>query len=122
MKSKNLISKPRELKNDVVKVVMVVIVIALLMTVRAIAQFLSDNKIIPAPPQAIQSTAANIVLIGTGVLLLLFSGVLIAGFFKAAVIVTGLALLALGVYNVYKLFTGKTVVNVLPDEMILKKK
>jgi hypothetical protein len=62
-----------------------------------------------------QNAAANILLVCLGYFALVFAGVIAIPIVKIAVTVSAVAVVGYGLYNLYKTFTGKSVMNILPE-------
>jgi hypothetical protein len=67
------------------------------------------------PIEVFQNTAANILLVAIGYLVLTIAAVIVVPIVKIAVTVIAVGLIGYGIYNLYRTFTGRSVVNILPD-------
>jgi hypothetical protein len=94
--------------------------IAFLLTLKPVAEATKSvvEKLgITFPPVEIfRNTAANLLLVALGTI-----GIIIAGFvtvvgIKVALIVAAVAVVAVGLVNVYRTFTGGTTINIMPEK------
>jgi hypothetical protein len=104
-------------------VLAVFLIIAFLLTFQAVAELfksglssLTGGKIDP-PVDLIQATSANLLAIGAGLGLVLLGAVIVLPLVKFAIIGAGVVLLGIGLYNVYRTFTGKPGNTILPDQI-----
>jgi hypothetical protein len=107
-------------------VVAIFTLVAFLLTLKPISMVIktvAENVGINFPPVEIfQNTAANMLLIGLGALALLVAGVIAIPIIKIAVTVTAIAVVGVGLYNIYRTFTGKGTKDILPDNVTMNKK
>lgn len=74
------------------------------------------------PKEIFQNTAANVALGAAGAMVLLVGFIVAVPLIKVAVVVTGLAIVGLAIYNLYRTFTGKPSESVLPSGMKIDRK
>lgn len=105
-------------------VIGVILIIAVLFTFKKVAEVAVDvvsnvtgGRVNPAV-EVFQNTAANIGLVAAGLLLFGLSAVVVAGVFKVAVIVAAVAMVGIGLYNLYNLFTGRPSGSPIPEASI----
>lgn len=100
--------------------------IAFLLTLKPVAEATKtavEKLGITFPPMEIfRNTAANLLLVGIGAIGVIIGGFVTVAVLKVAVVVSALALVGVGLYNVYRTFTGGTTINVLPEKTPLEDK
>ena len=100
-------------------VVAVFALVAFLLTLKPVAEQvkkLVEMLGITFPPLDIfRATAANLLLLGIGVLLLPIAALIVVASVKVAVIVIAVAVIGVSLYNLYNTFTGRSVVNIIPQ-------
>jgi len=117
---KNIISTRKFPYSKALAVAAVFVLVALLFMFEKVAEVVvntgnSAGINMPAVP-LFRQAAGNMVLAGIGFMLLIFSALIIVPLVKFAVIGAGFALLGYGVYQLYKMFTGRTFQDVLPKK------
>jgi len=107
-------------------VVAIIAFIAFLLTIKPVAE--ATKKVVEMlgitfPPMEIfRNAAANIMLVALGYIAIVIGAAIAIPVIKVAVIVTAVAVVGVGLYNLYRTFTGGTTVNVLPDTTPINKK
>jgi len=100
-------------------IVAVIALVAFLLTIKPVAEIV--KKVVEAlgitfPPMEIfKNTAANILLVAVGYIALTIAAIIIVPIVKISVTIAAVALVAYGLYNIYRTFSGKSVMNILPD-------
>lgn len=105
-------------------VLAIFIIIAILLTFQKVAEIASElvssitgGKVtIPVP--LMQSTAANLAMIGAGLVLFGIGAIIAIPVIKFTVIVVGLLMVGIALRNVYRTFTGKPGETPLPNDLI----
>jgi hypothetical protein len=97
----------------------VIALVAFLLTIKPVAEVVKkgvEGLGITFPPvDVFRNTAANILLVAMGILVIYIGGLVTVVGIKIAVIVGALAITGYGLYNLYRTFTGGNTTNVLPD-------
>lgn len=88
MSKRKLLGSSTLINSNIFKILAVIMVIALAMSTKIVAQFISEKQIIKAPYGDIQRTSEDILLLAVGALLFLISGFIIIPVFKIALMVT----------------------------------
>jgi len=100
-------------------IVAIIAVVAFLLTIKPVADTvkkLVEMLGITFPPMEIfKNAAANILLVCLGYFALVIAAAIVIPIVKIAVTVSAVAVVGYGLYNLYKTFTGKTVMNILPE-------
>lgn len=100
-------------------IVAVIALVAFLLTIKPVAETvkkLVEMLGITFPPMEIfKNAAANILLVCLGYFVLVIAAAIAIPIVKIAVTVSAVAVVGYGIYNLYKTFTGGTVMNILPD-------
>ena len=100
-------------------IVAIIALVAFLLTIKPVAETvkkLVEMLGITFPPMEIfQNAAANILLVCLGYFALVIAAVIAIPIVKIAVTVSAVAVVGYGLYNLYKTFTGKSVMNILPE-------
>ena len=100
-------------------VVAVFALVAFLLTLKPVAEqvkTLVEKLGITFPPLDIfRATAANLLLLGIGVLLLPIAAIIVVASVKVALVVVAVAIIGVALYNLYNTFTGGSVVNIIPQ-------
>lgn len=103
-------------------VVAVFALVAFLLTLKPVAEQvkkLVEMLGITFPPIDIfRNTAANLLLLGIGVLLIPIAALITVVTVKVAVVVVAVAIIGVALFNVYRTFTGGSTVVILPDTPI----
>lgn len=117
-----MIRKVLPIKNfphRVFAVVAIIALVAFLLTLKPVAEVVKKGVEmlgINFPPMEIfRNAAANIMLVALGYIALVIGAAIAIPIVKIAVVVTAVAVVGVGLYNLYRTFTGGTTVNVLPD-------
>jgi hypothetical protein len=98
--------------------------IAFLMTLKPVAEMVKkglDAVGISAAVEMIQVASSYLVMIGVGLILLLFTPFIFVAVVKIAVTLVAVGLVGYGLFSIYNLFTGKKVTNPLPQGTIQNK-
>lgn len=105
------------------KVLLVFIVVAILMTIKEVAEIVSkgiaavtNNAVVPAV-EVVQNTAANMAWLGVGLLLLVLAPIFLVAIVKWSVIIIGVAIAGVALYNLYNTFFNKKTESVLPSKL-----
>jgi hypothetical protein len=102
-------------------VVAVFTFIAFLLTLKPVAtevRNLGEKLGISMPSVSFfRNAAANMMLVGIGVIVLLISPLIVVAAIKVAVVVTALALVGVGLYNLYNVFFKKSSQEILPTNI-----
>jgi len=100
-------------------VVAVFALVAFLLTLKPVAEQvkkLVEMLGITFPPMEIfRNTAANLLLLGIGVLLIPIAAIITVVAVKVAVVVVAVAIIGVALFNVYRTFTGGNTVNIIPE-------
>jgi hypothetical protein len=100
-------------------VVAIIALVAFLLTIKPVAETvkkLVEMLGITFPPMEIfKNAAANILLVCLGYFALVIAAAIAIPIVKIAVTVSAIAVVGYGLYNLYKVFTGGTVMNILPQ-------
>jgi hypothetical protein len=100
-------------------IVAIIALVAFLLTIKPVAETvkkLVEMLGITFPPMEIfQNAAANILLVCLGYFALVVAGVIAIPIVKIAVTVAAIAVVGYGLYNLYRTFTGGSVMNILPQ-------
>jgi hypothetical protein len=100
-------------------IVAIIALVAFLLTIKPVAETvkkLVEMLGITFPPMEIfKNAAANILLVCLGYFVLVIAAAIAIPIVKIAVTVSAVALVGYGMYNLYKIFTGGTVMNILPE-------
>jgi hypothetical protein len=100
-------------------IVAIIALVAFLLTIKPVAETvkkLVEMLGITFPPMEIfKNAAANILLVCLGYFALVIAAAIAIPIVKIAVTVSASAVVGYGLYNLYKVFTGGTVMNILPD-------
>lgn len=100
-------------------IVAIIALVAFLLTIKPVAETvkkLVEMLGITFPPMEIfKNAAANILLVCLGYFALVIAAAIAIPIVKIAVTVTAVAVVGYGIYNIYKIFTGGTVMNILPE-------
>lgn len=112
---------------NVAGILAVILLVSILFTFKKVAETVVEvlsnatgGKINP-PVELFQMTAANIGLVAAGLLVFLVGAVIILPVVKWAFLIAGVAMVAVGVFNLYRTFTGKPAGSPLPESAISKK-
>jgi hypothetical protein len=116
--AKNILTLRGFKMNQALAVLAVFTLIALLLMVEKVAQVVTEagNNMginMPAVP-ILRNTAANLVLIGVGALLILFAGLVLIPVVKFSILIVGIGLAGYGIYQVYKMVKGEPMKDILP--------
>lgn len=115
----------RNFPHKLFAVVAIFTLIAFLLTLKPVAEVVKKGVEmlgITFPPMAIfQNVAANMLLVGLGAMALFVAGVIMVPIIKIAVTVAAVAVVAVGLYNIYKSFTGKPTQKIIPEGTISPK-
>jgi len=99
-------------------IVAIIALVAFLLTIKPVAETvkkLVEMLGITFPPMEIfKNAAANILLVCLGYFALVIAAAIAIPIVKIAVTVSAIAVVGYGLYNLYKVFTGGTVMNILP--------
>jgi hypothetical protein len=99
--------------------VAIIALVAFLLTIKPVAETvkkLVEMLGITFPPMEIfKNAAANILLVCLGYFALVIAAAITIPIVKIAVTVSAIAVVGYGLYNLYKVFTGGTVMNILPE-------
>jgi hypothetical protein len=99
--------------------VAIIALVAFLLTIKPVAETvkkLVEMLGITFPPLDIfRNTAANILLVCLGALALWISGLIVIPIVKIAVTVAAVAAVGYGLYSIYRLITGGSIKDILPD-------
>jgi hypothetical protein len=99
--------------------VAIIALVAFLLTIKPVAETvkkLVEMLGITFPPMEIfKNAAANILLVCLGYFALVIAAAIAIPIVKIAVTVSAIAVVGYGLYNLYKVFSGKPVMNILPD-------
>lgn len=100
-------------------IVAIIALVAFLLTIKPVAETvkkLVEMLGITFPPMEIfKNAAANILLVCLGYFALVIAAAIAIPIVKIAVTVSAIAVVGYGMYNLYKVFTGGTVMNILPE-------
>jgi len=100
--------------------------IAFLLTLKPVAEAtknLVERLGITFPPiEIFRNTAANLLLVALGAIGIIIGGFVTVVGIKIAVIVSAVAIVAVGLFNVYRTLTGGTTMDVLPKKEPLEPK
>jgi hypothetical protein len=100
-------------------IVAIIALVAFLLTIKPVAETvkkLVEMLGITFPPMEIfKNAAANILLVCLGYFALVIAAAIAIPIVKIAVTVSAVAVVGYGIYNIYKIFTGGTVMNILPE-------
>jgi len=100
-------------------VVAIIALVAFLLTIKPVAETvkkLVEMLGITFPPMEIfKNAAANILLVCLGFFAIVIAAAIAIPIVKIAVTVSAVAVVGYGLYNLYKVFTGGTVMNILPE-------
>jgi hypothetical protein len=100
-------------------IVAVIALVAFLLTIKPVAEIVKkavEALGITFPPMEIfKNTAANILLVAVGYIALTIAAIIIVPIVKISVTIAAVALIGYGLYNIYRTFTGKSVMNILPE-------
>jgi hypothetical protein len=100
-------------------IVAIIALVAFLLTIKPVAETvkkLVEMLGITFPPMEIfKNAAANILLVCLGYFALVIAAAIAIPIVKIAVTVSAIAVVGYGLYNLYKVFTGGTVMNILPQ-------
>jgi hypothetical protein len=100
-------------------IVAIIALVAFLLTIKPVAETvkkLVEMLGITFPPMEIfKNAAANILLVCLGYFALVIAAAIAIPIVKIAVTVSAIAVVGYGLYNLYKVFTGGTVMNILPE-------
>ncbi len=100
-------------------IVAIIALVAFLLTIKPVAETvkkLVEMLGITFPPLDIfRNTAANILLVCLGALALWISGLIVIPIVKIAVTVAAVAAVGYGLYSIYRLITGGSIKDILPD-------
>lgn len=100
--------------------------IAFLLTLKPVAEATKsvvERLGITFPPVEIfRNTAANLLLVALGTIGIIIGGFVTVVGIKVAVIVAAVAVVAVGLVNVYRTFFGGTTMNILPEDRDLTPK
>jgi len=107
-------------------VVAIIALVAFLLTIKPVAEVVKKGVEmlgITFPPMDIfRNAAANILLVCVGYFALVIAAAIAVPIVKIAVTVAAVAVVGYGIYNLFKTFTGKSVMNILPDNTDITKK
>jgi hypothetical protein len=100
-------------------IVAIIALVAFLLTIKPVAETvkkLVEMLGITFPPMEIfKNAAANILLVCLGYFALVIAAAIAIPIVKIAVTISAIAVVGYGMYNLYKVFTGGTVMNILPE-------
>jgi hypothetical protein len=107
-------------------VVAIIALVAFLLTIKPVAEVVKksvESLGISFPPMDVfRNTSANILLVAAGYMVLAIGSVVAIPILKVAVVVAGLAIAGVGIYNLYRTFIGGSTKDVLPDSTPLPRK
>jgi hypothetical protein len=110
----------RNFPHRLFSIVAIIALVAFLLTIKPVAETvkkLVEMLGITFPPMDIfKNAAANILLVCLGYFALVIAAAIAIPIVKIAVTVSAVAVVGYGLYNLYKVFTGGTVINILPEK------
>lgn len=120
MASKNIIKSSGFKQSQILAVFAVFMIVSLLLMFEKVAEIVTEigdylGVNMPAVP-VLRQTAANLFMVGAGVVLVLLSAIIIVPLVKFALIGAGLALVGYGLYQVYNLIKGRPIKDILPGK------
>jgi hypothetical protein len=95
---------PKGYANTLLKILAVVAVVALVMSTKAVSNFMVQNVITSAKPADIQRTAEDILYIVSGLIIFIIGGFVILPFLKIAFLALGVWLAYQGLRSIYGFF------------------
>jgi hypothetical protein len=107
-------------------VVAIIALVAFLLTIKPVAEVVKkgvESLGISFPPMDVfRNASANILLVAAGYMVLAIGSIVAIPILKVAVVVAGLAIAGVGIYNLYRTFMGGSTTNILPDNTPLPPK
>jgi hypothetical protein len=99
-------------------IVAVIALVAFLLTIKPVAEFVKkavEMLGITFPPiEVFQNVAANILLVALGYIALAVAAVIVIPTVKIAITLAAIAVVGVGLYNIYNTFTGRATRYLLP--------
>lgn len=116
----------RNFPHKLFSVLAIVALISFLLTIKPVAEVVKKGVEavgITFPPMDIfRNTAGNLLIVSLASLALLIAGVIAVPIVKVAVTIAAVAVIGVGLYNIYKTFTGKPTQKILPESVDISKK
>lgn len=105
--------------HKIFSIVAIIALVAFLLTLKPVAELVKKGVEFLGgtfPPMEIfKNTAANILLVALGYIVLSIAAVIVIPIVKVAVTIAAVAVVAYGLYNIYRTFTRRSVTNLLPE-------
>jgi hypothetical protein len=116
---KRVLAVSGKFPHKIFSIVAIIALVAFLLTLKPVAEIVKkavEMLGITFPPMEIfKNTAANILLVAVGYIALTIAAIIVIPIVKIAVTVAAVSIVAYGLYNIYRTFTGKSVKDILPD-------